>query len=668
MKYFAIVFLALIATSAAAQEPAELIVEPSELNLEVGEKATLTATVKDADGNIVDRRVVFYSRRRRSAGVNPAGQVEAYRPGEHVLVAMLPKDPEDLDRRADALLTVEIPVTIPNPPAASVEFLELPSAFYAGTVVAVKTRVVDTSGATRRDVPVRLETSDPEVASLDEIGAVSFGSAGRARITAHAESVDSAIDIEVSPNPVANFELSASRKSARTGDVVFFEVSALDAAGNPVPDFPVRFATSARPAAGIVAAGAIGHVDEEGAFVAERPGLHTIIAMGGPHTAVKTIDVRPRNVRKGVEVVGQGPVRDRHTSDLWVWEAPDGRDYAITGSWGADGHAYFWDVTDPANIHLVDTVRVDARTVNDVKVSEDGATAVISREGASNRKNGLVILDVSSPTDGVRVVARYDDQLNGGVHNVFIADQHVYALSNGRRYDVVNIEDPTTPYRVGRFELDTPGHGIHDIWVTDGIAYSSNWHDGVVAVDVGGGNKGGAPNNPVMLGSYAYPSGWNHAAFPYKSQSTGKFYAFAGDEAFPYPKDDRPGAPPERAAGWIHVIEWGEWNEPKEVARYQVPEAGSHNLWIEDDVLYIGYYGGGLRVVDISGELRGDLYRQGREIALFHPNDPESFTPNAPNVWGAQPYKGHIFLADFTSGLWAVKLVDSDWKFMGEPE
>ena len=279
---------------------------------------------------------------------------------------------------------------------------------------------------------------------------------------------------------------------------------------------------------------------EEGAFVAERSGLHTIVAVAGNHIARKAIKARTRNVRKEIEVLGQGPVRDRHTSDLWVWEAPDGRDYAMTGTWGADGHAYFWDVTEPNTIQLVDTVRVDARTVNDVKITEDGATAIISREGASNRKNGLVILDVSNPTDGVRVIARYDDQLNGGVHNVFIHEGHVYALSNGRRYDIISIEDPTNPYRVGRFELDTPGHGVHDVWVVDGIAYSSNWYDGVVAVDVGGGGQGGAPNSPVKLGSYAYPSGWNHAAFPYKSQSTGKFYAFAGDEAFSYPRDNRP--------------------------------------------------------------------------------------------------------------------------------
>ena len=27
----------------------------------------------------------------------------------------------------------------------------------------------------------------------------------------------------------------------------------------------------------------------------------------------------------------------------------------------------------------------------------------------------------------------------------------------------------------------------------------------------------GSPRDPVMLGSYAYPSGWNHAAYPYRS-------------------------------------------------------------------------------------------------------------------------------------------------------
>ena len=104
------------------------------------------------------------------------------------------------------------------------------------------------------------------------------------------------------------------------------------------------------------------------------------------------------------------------------------------------------------------------------------------------------------------------------------------------------------------------------------------------------------------------------------------------------------------------------------MARYQVPEAGTHNLWVEDDILYVGYYNGGLRVVDVSGDLRGDLYQQGREIAFFEPADPEGYKRNAPFVWGPQPFKGHIFLSDWNSGLWAIKLVDPETpRNMGEP-
>jgi hypothetical protein len=99
-------------------------------------------------------------------------------------------------------------------------------------------------------------------------------------------------------------------------------------------------------------------------------------------------------------------------------------------------------------------------------------------------------------------------------------------------------------------------------------------------------------------------------------------------------------------------------DHPVEVARYEVPEAGTHNLWIEGDVLYGAYYNGGLRVVDISGELMGDLYRQGREIAWFVPTHKDGFIANAPMVWGPQPHKGHIFFSDWNTGLWAVKLSD----------
>ena len=656
----------LLAGAAFAQEPAELVVDPPALTLEVGDSAQLSATVKDAAGNEMERGVIFFSRARRFVGVNPAGMVEAHRPGEHTLVAMVPREPGVMNRRADMALLVEIPVTVAFPPLERITVAPLPANLYAGTSLPVGALAVDASGAERKP-DFEWASSDSGVAGVSEHGVLMLRREGRATLSASAESVSGEVELTVRANPAARLQLTADTEEARTGDVVWFEARALDDGGNEVPDFPLRFAASTRTPDNLVAPGAAAFVEPDGAFVAERPGLHTVVVSGGGLTARRAIRAVPRNVRKDWEIVGRGPVRDRHTSDLWVWEGLDGRDYAITGTWGADGHAYFWDVTDPASIHLVDTVRVDARTVNDVKVSADGKFAVISREGASNRKNGLVILDVANPTDGVRILARYDDQLSGGVHNVFVAEEHILALSAGRRYDILNAEDPANPYRVGRFELDTPGHGIHDVWVEDGIAYSSNWADGVVAVDIGGGGKGGAPNNPVMMGSFRYPNGWNHAGFPYRSQSTGKMLVFAGDENFPYSFEPE-GDLPDRAAGWVHIGEWDESGDAREVARYQVPEAGSHNLWVEDDILYVGYYNGGLRVVDVSGDLRGDLYQQGREIAFFEPADPQGYKKNAPFVWGPQPFKGHIFFSDWNSGLWAVKLVDPETpRNMGEP-
>ena len=653
-----------------------LTVDPDSVTLEVGETATLAATVRDGDGDVVeDATVVFFSRARSSVGVTQAGEVEAYRPGEFTLVALVPADPAETGRRARSRARVEIAVRVPLPPVDHVTFEDVPPRFYVGTRPRIGAEVVDATGTVRDDVPVAFGSSDPRIAAIDGFGFLTLGAAGPVELTARAGDVVAALPVEVEENPTIALDLDAGAETARTGDVIRFTVSARDARGLPVRGMPVQFAVGGETAPAIIAGGAPAHVTADGRFVAERSGTYTVMATTGAHTATKTVAVTPRDVRREVEVVGRGEVLDRRSSDLWVWEGTDGRDYAITGTWGADGHAFVWDVTDPSRIEKLHEPQVDARTVNDVKVSAAGDVAVISREGASNRRNGFVVLGVGNPREGVPVLSEFSDGLTGGVHNVFIDDDHVYALSAGQRYDVISIADPRNPERVGSVELDTPGHAVHDVWVTDGVAFSSNWADGVVAFDVGGGGRGGTPERPVELGRYAYPSGWNHAAFPYRSRSTGTFYLFAGDEAYPYGMEgverEERGGTPMRTAGWIHVIDWSDWDDPREVARYQVPEAGSHNLWVEDDILYVGYYyPGGLRVVDVSGELLGDLYRQGREVAAFVPFDPDGFVANAPFVWGPQPYKGHIFFTDYNSGLWAVRLVEREGppRDLGEPQ
>ena len=660
-----------------AEQAADLRVEvePSSLTLQVGDTQILTAVVRNGEGEVVeDVAVVFYSRSRRDVAVTREGVVEAFRPGEFVLVALVPADPGETRRQPEAITRVEIPVTVPQPPIVEVRFLDVPPKFYVGTRPRFRFEAVDALGVLRPDAEATYRSSDNGVADVDDFGYLTLHRPGQVDISVmvgdQADTVTS-LSIEVESNPMTALELHSSASTARTGDVVRFTATAKDARGLSVRAVPVQFAVAGETAPTIIAAGASAHITNDGRFVAERSGLFTVVATSGTHSAIGIIAVEPRAVRRDVEVLGRGKILDRHTSDLWVWEGTDSRDYAITGTWGSDGRSYIWDVTDPADIVKIREVQVDARTINDVKVSEDGDIAVISREGASNRQNGIVVLGVGNPREGVPVLSEFTDQLTGGVHNIFISEDHVFALGASRRYDVISIKDPRNPSRVGRFELETPGHSIHDVWVSDGVAFSSNWRDGVVAVDIGGGGRGGTPDMPVELGRYTYPSGWNHAAFPYRSQSTGTFYLFAADEAFPYGGfNGQQGSTPSRAAGWVHVIDWSDWDNPQEVARYQVPEAGTHNLWVEDDVMYVAFYNGGLRVVDVSGELVGDLYKQGREIAMFVPHDPEGFIANAPFVWGPQPYKGNIFFSDWNTGLWAVRLQPraAPGAVIGEPQ
>ena len=624
-----------------------LQVQPAEVRLDVGETIQLEAEVVDAQGQVVpDTSIIFFSRDRASVSVTRDGQATAHSPGQFTLVALRPGD------GGGERLSQTIPVTVPQPPIQDITFGDTPDQLYAGTQQPITIQAVDASGSTREDAILDVQSSDPSVATVSPFGEIAAHQEGTVTITAQAEGVQAETTIRVVSNPVTALELRGGASTARTGDVLQFEAAPLNADGEPVEDAPVEYTMNAQPEDNLGPA-ATGQINEEGHFVAEEPGLYTIKATSGSHIARTQVRIEPRDMDADIEVVGRAPVRNVHTSDLWVWEGVDGRDYAITGTWGGNGEAYFWDVTDPSTIVPIDTVTVDARTVNDVKVSPDGRTCIISREGASDRKNGLVILDCTDPNN-VTIITEYTERLTGGVHNLFIYQDHVYALSNGRRYEIINIEDRANPQRVSTFELDTPGHSIHDVWVERGIAFSSNWDDGVVLADVGAGIAGGSPSNPQKISSYAYPSGWNHAAFPYWDEETGNFYVIAGDEAFPNGLfiDDRPTIP----AGWIHFIDFTDMQNPKEVARYQVPEAGTHNFWVEGDTLYVAYYNGGLRVVDISGRLMGDLYEQGREIAHFVPYDPEGRIPNAPMTWGPQPHKGHIFISDWNSGLWALEL------------
>jgi hypothetical protein len=301
-----------------------------------------------------------------------------------------------------------------------------------------------------------------------------------------------------------------------------------------------------------------------------------------------------------------------------------------------------------------------------VTVSPDARYAVMSREGASNRVNGVVFLDLADPAHP-KISSSFDVELTGGVHNMFATNDHLFAVSGGSKYVIINSEDIYKPSYVS--EYLHPNARMHDLWVRDGIAYSAQGGVGTIVVDVGNGKWGGSLKSPKLINAVPINSG--HEIYPYFQRSTGKMYLFIGDEQMNrrgrawegsgYSLSGPGGAPPkggiaQTSGGYTHIVDFTDPMNPRKVGRYQLEDYGSHDIIVENDILYQAYYDGGVRVVDVSGMLLGNLFDQGREIAVFKPYDPEGYTANAPFVMNAMPWKGYILFTDFNSGLWAAKL------------
>ncbi len=645
------------APPALAQEAAvaELRADPPSLEIEAGVPVAVQVTAHDASGQVVDVRVRVAAPRQGLRYNRTDGTVTGLAAGDWQMLATYSAE-------GTRPVVLRIPVAVTWPAIARVDVRAPGTALYAGTSLRLQAAAFHANGSERPGAALAWTSSNPEVASVDRFGNVTAHAPGTAVVTASVEGVPGEFTANALPLELSSMSISADRRNARTGDVVAFALDARDEADQAVTDAAVDWSYSFLPDDSIASPGAAA-LARDGKFVANVPGQYTVLATLGERTARAVIDVRPREAVQEVEVVGQGLVSHVHSSDLWVFEGMDGRDYAFTGTWGGDGWAYFWDVTDPASPVRTDSLRLDARTVNDVKVAPNARYAALSREGASNRRNGVVILDLADPAHPV-VASTYDEGLTGGVHNMFATDDHLFALSGGDKYVVLDMTDLANPRYVS--EYNHPGSRIHDVWVHDGIAYSSEWQNGVVVVDVGNGRWGGSIERPVFVTNVPYPVGRTHAAFPYYQESTGKFYLFLGDEimnrqgaAWSGAGLDRipaPGGTPSVTSGYLHVIDFTDPENPKDVARYEVPEFGTHNIWVEDDVLYQAYYEGGLRVVDVSGELMGNLAEQGREMAVYKSFAPQGYAANAPMVWGGQPHKGNVFFSDFNSGLWAVKL------------
>jgi hypothetical protein len=660
VSIFLLLTSTLISPPAFAQDPpssekkdeesskvASVEVTPAETSTPIGGKLQFMAVAKDAAGQPLPDTVKFwFAAPFDAATVDGHGEASFVEPGEITIGATIGKK------------IGYAHVTVGKPHIASIDVATPASPLAVGSSHRLTAIPRNPSGDPRTDIALTWTSQSPAIASVDSAGLVRALKPGKAVIRAAGDGVSGETTVNISKNPVSALAVSPASSTAKTGDVIHF--SAKDKSGASIP---VEIAWSVRESGA--------QVWPDGAFVASRPGTYTVLASVGDRLASASIVVAPRDIARQLEVVGHVMPKDEQFAEEWIWGH-----YAYLSA--ISDKLYIFDISDPAHPQAADPLKVDARLINDVSVTPDGKIGVITREGASNRKNGIVFLDTSDPLHP-KVISEYTATVTGGVHSAYVNSHYVYLTDDATgSLRVIDFADVKNPKEVARWQVENSGQSqmkvaiptaegggftmagryLHDDQVVDGLAYLAYWRDGVVILDVGNGIKGGSPEHPQFVSQFRfnydelYGSGWvagSHAVFRYKN------YVFVGDEVFPGHFDlvSRERIP---VRGIAHVLDVSDIQHPREVATYSVPEGGSHNIWVVDDVMYMGYYNGGARVVDVSGELRGELYDQGREIAHFWSGDAQGYRPNLPFAWGAFPYKGMVYVNDVHGGLWITRL------------
>lgn len=423
-------------------------------------------------------------------------------------------------------------------------------------------------------------------------------------------------------------------------------------------------------------------VDATGLAVARFPGVVTVTARSASGRGTLAMRVAPVEISWS----GIGRVSERWTAEVNVRGA-----YAYTTTWGTRtvggvpiiGNAInVWDVRGLAPA-LVDSVivtddapavaqpspaapmRANAEervvsTLGDLQVSDDGTLLVVATERVPG---SLLVFSLADPAHP-RLVARHRTRNTAsGVHTAELARVRgrLYAFLSvdpaandtlpGPQLVIVDLSVPSAPAEVLVRRLGSPT--IHDVFVRDGTLFTAEWNGGVRFWDVGGA-RGGSIANPLEFARVTIPGGAAHNAWWVHDSTTGsKRWLLVGQE--------QGGFDPGASEGDVHVVDVRDMTAPRVVGFYHLDGAGAHNFSVDErkGVLYAAYYNGGVRALDVRGDLsacssaerspdgRCDLGKMGRDVARFTMSEPIY-------VWGVQHVGNTLYASDMLNGLWKL--------------
>ena len=341
-------------------------------------------------------------------------------------------------------------------------------------------------------------------------------------------------------------------------------------------------------------------------------------------------------------------------NDIWGWTDPTtGDEYALMGL--TDGTA-FVKVTDPVNPVFVGKLPRHATGVDsvwrDIKVYRDHAFIVADSAG----NHGMQVFDmtqirnVTTPPVTFGETAWYGGNNLRTAHNIAIdeatgfayvvGDNSTSCVSGGLH--IVDLATPTNPTFAGCYDGDGYTHdtqcvvyaGVDQAYVGRELCFSSN-EDTLTIVDVTDKVA------PILVSRTGYPG----ASYTHQGWLTEDHRFFLLDDELDelrHGHDTR-----------TRVFDLTSLAAPTLSGAYDsgVP-ATDHNMYVVGDHAFQANYRSGLRVLDVSSPLGGNLARIGY-FDVYPGDDDGGFN----GAWSVYPYfpSGNVVVSGIEQGLFVLR-------------
>ncbi|HTD70324.1 MAG TPA: Ig-like domain-containing protein, partial [Gemmatimonadales bacterium] len=286
---------ATITVSCPPAPVASVSVSPASPNILMGQTIQLTATLRDANGNVLTGRTVTWSSNNAAASVNGTGLVTGLAAGSAAITATS----EGQSGTAS--------VTVSNVPVASVTVSPTSASLLVGQTVQLTATPKDANGNPLTGRVVSWSSNNTSVATVDGSGLVTAGAVGSATITAMSEGRSGTASITVTGVPVASVTVSPAAASVQAGQTQQLTATLKDASGNVLTGRTVTWSSGNTTVAS---------VNGTGLVTAKVAGSATITASSEGQSGPAAITVTPVPVASVTVAPGTGSVAVGSTLQL----------------------------------------------------------------------------------------------------------------------------------------------------------------------------------------------------------------------------------------------------------------------------------------------------------------------------------------------------------------